>query len=72
MRLIAPSSIVDCIRSSLKEISPEATIPGTRHMMGGYRFGSGGKKMWFALAAVTLATARGFKALALAIQDREH
>lgn len=29
-------------------------------MMGSYRFGSGGQKMWFALAAVTFATARGF------------
>jgi hypothetical protein len=59
-------------QSSLREISSEATIPGTRHMMGGYRFGSGRQKMWFALAAVTFATARGLNVLALALQDREH
>jgi hypothetical protein len=41
-------------------------------MMSGYRFGSGGQKMWFALAAVTFAMARGFNVLALALQDREH
>jgi hypothetical protein len=71
MLFIAPGSIVDCIDLH-REISSVATIPGTRHMMGGYRFGSGGQKMWFALAAVTFATARGFNVLALALQDREH
>jgi hypothetical protein len=41
-------------------------------MVARYRCGSGGQKMWFVLAAFTLAAAIGFNVLALAVQDREH
>jgi hypothetical protein len=41
-------------------------------MVARYRCGSGGQKMWFALAAITFAAAIGFNVLALSAQDREH
>ena len=60
------------LSSKIEPSTPPVAIPGTRHKVARYRSGSGGHKMWFALAAITLAAAIGFKVLALAVQDREH
>jgi hypothetical protein len=64
MQFIAPGSIVDAslafeVPSGEKIASPPSQFQEPDTWSRRWRCGSGGQKMWFALAAITLAAATG-------------